>query len=60
MGLFSALAITIHNFTEGLATFIGALTDPALGISISIAIAIHNIPGGIVIAIPVYYAIKNR
>ena len=60
MGLFSALAITVHNFPEGLATFIGALTDPALGISIAIAIAIHNIPEGIAIAVPVYYATKNR
>ena len=60
MGLFSALAITVHNFPEGLATFVGALTDPALGISIAVAIAIHNIPEGIAIAVPVYYATKNR
>lgn len=60
MGLFSALAIGIHNFPEGLATFIGALKDPALGISIAVAIAIHNIPEGIAVSVPVYYATKSR
>ncbi|MCP5047103.1 MAG: transglycosylase SLT domain-containing protein, partial [bacterium] len=47
MGMFSALAIGIHNFPEGLATFTSALADPTLGISIAVAIAIHNIPEGI-------------
>lgn len=60
MGMFSALAIAIHNFPEGMATFMGALTDPALGISIAVAIAIHNIPEGIAVSIPIYYATKNR
>jgi ZIP family zinc transporter len=60
MGLFSALAIGIHNFPEGLATFIGALHNPALGISIAIAIAIHNVPEGIAVSVPIYYATKSR
>lgn len=60
MGLFSALAIAIHNFPEGLATFMGGLTDPTLGISIAIAIAIHNIPEGIAVAMPIYYATQSR
>ena len=60
MGLFSALAIGIHNFPEGLATFIGALQDPALGVSIAVAIAIHNIPEGIAVSVPIYFATKNR
>lgn len=60
MGLFSALAIGIHNFPEGLATFIGALQDPALGVSIAVAIAIHNIPEGIAVSAPIYYATKSR
>ncbi|MDX9906096.1 MAG: zinc transporter ZupT [Bacteroidales bacterium] len=60
MGMFSALAIAIHNFPEGLATFMGALTDPTLGVSIAVAIAIHNIPEGIAVSVPVYYATKNR
>jgi ZIP family zinc transporter len=60
MGMFSALAIAIHNFPEGLATFMAAMKDPALGISIAIAIAIHNIPEGIAVSVPVYYATKSR
>jgi len=60
MGLFSALAIAIHNFPEGLATFTGALKDPALGISIAVAIAIHNIPEGIAVSVPLYYATGNK
>ncbi|MDY6933818.1 MAG: zinc transporter ZupT [Spirochaetota bacterium] len=60
MGLFSALAIAIHNFPEGLATFMSALSDPALGISIAGAIAIHNIPEGIAVSVPIYYASKSR
>jgi ZIP family zinc transporter len=60
MGLFSALAIAIHNFPEGLATFIAAFQYPTLGISIAVAIAIHNIPEGIAVSVPIYYATKSR
>lgn len=60
MGLFTALAIAIHNFPEGLATFTAALKDPNLGIPIAIAIAIHNIPEGIAVAVPIFYATGSR
>jgi ZIP family zinc transporter len=60
MGLFSALAIAIHNFPEGLATFISALQDPSLGISIAIAIAIHNIPEGIAVSVPIFFATGSK
>lgn len=60
MGVFSALAIGIHNFPEGLATFISALQDPSLGISIAIAIAIHNIPEGIAVSVPIYFATGSK
>ncbi|MFP4418772.1 MAG: zinc transporter ZupT [Chitinispirillaceae bacterium] len=60
MGVFTALAIAIHNFPEGLATFTSALTDPALGVSIAVAIAIHNIPEGIAVSVPVFYATRSR
>ena len=60
MGLFTALAIAIHNFPEGLATFTAALSDPSLGIAIAIAIAIHNIPEGIAVSVPVYYATGSK
>ncbi len=59
-GMFMALAIAIHNFPEGLATFVSALKDPALGIPIAFAIAIHNIPEGISVSVPIYYATGNR
>ena len=60
MGLFTALAIAIHNFPEGLATFLAALEDPSLGIPIAIAIALHNIPEGISVSVPIFYATGNR
>ncbi len=60
MGVFTALAIAIHNFPEGIATFIAALNDPNLGIAIAVAIAIHNIPEGIAVAVPVFYATGSR
>ncbi len=60
MGMFSALAIAIHNFPEGLATFTIALKEPDLGLPIATAIAIHNIPEGIAVSIPVYYATGSR
>jgi ZIP family zinc transporter len=59
-GVFTALAIAIHNFPEGLATFTAALNDPSLGVAIAVAIAIHNIPEGIAVSVPVYYATGSR
>jgi ZIP family zinc transporter len=60
MGLFTALAIAIHNFPEGLATFLAALQDPGVGAAIAIAVALHNIPEGISVSVPIYYATGNR
>ena len=60
MGMMSALAIGIHNFPEGLATFASAIQNPTLGISIAIAVAIHNIPEGIAVSVPIYYATGDR
>jgi len=59
-GLFTALAIAVHNFPEGLATFLAALQDPGVGVVIAIAIALHNIPEGISVAVPIYYATGDR
>lgn len=59
-GVFTAIAIGIHNFPEGLATFTAALTDPALGVAIAVAIAIHNIPEGIAVSVPLYFATGSR
>lgn len=60
MGLFSAVAIAIHNFPEGLATFMAGLTNPTLGVSIAVAIAIHNIPEGLAVSVPIYYATGSK
>ena len=60
LGLMSALAIAIHNFPEGIATFISALNDPQMGAGITFAIAIHNIPEGIAVANPIYYATQSK
>lgn len=60
MGIFTALAIAIHNFPEGLATFTAALEDPGLGIAIAVAIAIHNIPEGIAVSVPIYYGTDSK
>lgn len=60
LGLLAALAIGIHNFPEGIATFFAALTDTTVGISIAFAIALHNIPEGISVSIPIYYATGSR
>merc|ERR1711977_533003 len=60
MGMMTALAIGIHNFPEGLATFVATLDDPSVGVSLAIAIAVHNIPEGLCVAMPVYYATGSR
>jgi|CZCB01.1.fsa_nt_gi ZIP family zinc transporter len=60
VGVLTALAIAIHNFPEGIATFLSALTYPALAVGVTVAIALHNIPEGISVYIPIYYATGNR
>jgi ZIP family zinc transporter len=60
MGLMSAFAIGIHNFPEGMATFIAGLADPQVAIPLAVAIAIHNIPEGIAVSVPIYYATGSK
>ena len=59
-GVFTALAIAIHNFPEGLATFISGMQEPTLAIPIAVAIAIHNIPEGIAVSIPVFFSTGSK
>ena len=59
-GIVTALAIAIHNFPEGLATFGAAISDTSLGIVLAVAISIHNIPEGISVSVPIFYATGNR
>ena len=60
MGLFTALAIAIHNFPEGIATFMAGLSDPSIAIPIAVAIAIHNIPEGIAVSVPISYGTGSK
>lgn len=60
VGLLAAIAIAIHNFPEGIATFTVALQNPAIGLPIAIAIAVHNIPEGISVSVPIFFATGSR
>jgi len=60
MGLLTAVAIALHNFPEGLATFVATLADPTVGVGLAVAIAVHNIPEGLCVSIPIFYASGNR
>lgn len=59
-GILTAVAVGIHNFPEGLATFGMALSDVRLGLLIAMAIAIHNVPEGISVSVPIFYATGDR
>jgi ZIP family zinc transporter len=59
-GIFTALAIGIHNFPEGFATFISSLENLTLGVTIALAIAIHNIPEGMAVSLPIYHATGDK
>lgn len=60
MGILTATAIFIHNFPEGLATFVATLSDTSVGVGVAIAIAIHNIPEGICVSLPIYYSTGSK
>ena len=60
MGLATALSIAVHNFPEGLATYVATVDDPAVGLTLATAIAIHNVPEGLCVSIPIYYATGDR
>lgn len=60
LGFFSLIAIALHNFPEGIATYASSINNIELGFSIMLAIALHNIPEGIVVAIPIYYSTKKK
>lgn len=59
VGFISMLAIALHNFPEGIATFMAGYSDTSLGISVAVAITLHNIPEGIAVAMPIYYATNS-
>ena len=60
MAAFSGVAIALHNFPEGLATFVATLADPSFGVPMAFAIAIHNIPEGLAVAAPILKATGSK
>lgn len=60
LGILNMLALILHNFPEGIATFMSSYKDISLGVKLSLAIALHNIPEGISIAVPIYYATGSK
>lgn len=60
MGLFTAIAIAIHNLPESIATFVSTLNSPEIGVILGVAIAIHHLPEGICIAMPIYAATNSK
>lgn len=59
-GIFTALAIGLHNFPEGFATFASSLESVQLGLVIAAAVAIHNIPEGVAVSLPIYHATGEK
>jgi ZIP family zinc transporter len=59
-GMLVAVGLMIHNFPEGMATFVAALKDPQLGLAVAVGIAIHNIPEGVAVSAPIYAATGSR
>ncbi len=60
MGIMTAAVVAIHNFPEGISTFVATLQTPSLGIAITLAIALHNIPEGIAVYVPIYASTGNK
>lgn len=60
VGVFTALALAVHNFPEGLATFMASMENVTVGVSIAVAVAIHNVPEGVAVALPIYHATGSK
>ena len=54
------LGISLHNFPEGIATYVTASNNLELGFGIALAVALHNIPEGLAVAGPVYAATGSK
>ncbi|KAJ9049695.1 hypothetical protein DSO57_1021843 [Entomophthora muscae] len=54
LGYEIALAISIHNFPEGVVTFVAAYKSIKGGLLFGIALALHKFPEGIMIGVPIF------
>lgn len=59
-GIVTAIGISLHNFPEGMAVFLGSMKGLRVGINLAFAIALHNIPEGVAVALPVYFATQSK
>ncbi|CAL0334119.1 unnamed protein product [Lupinus luteus] len=59
-GIITAIGISLHNFPEGMAVFLGSMKGLRVGLNLSLAIALHNIPEGVAVALPIYYATQSK
>ncbi|MFT9057267.1 MAG: zinc transporter ZupT [Ethanoligenens sp.] len=60
VGAVTAVAVTLHNFPEGMATFMAGYADIHIGLPVAVSIALHNIPEGIAVSAPLYYGTGSR
>lgn len=58
--LYLLIGIFLHNFPEGMAIAIGAVSGIKVSITVALAIAIHNIPEGICTSAPYYQVSKKK
>nr|CAD1831250.1 unnamed protein product [Ananas comosus var. bracteatus] len=59
-GITTAVGISLHNFPEGMAVFLGSIKGLRVGLNLALAIALHNIPEGVAVALPVYFATNSK
>ncbi|KAK7262535.1 hypothetical protein RJT34_30109 [Clitoria ternatea] len=59
-GIVTAIGISLHNFPEGMAVFLGSMKGLRVGLNLALAIALHNIPEGVAVALPVYFATESK
>ncbi|GAA0140236.1 secondary carrier transporter [Lithospermum erythrorhizon] len=68
-GIITAIGISLHNFPEGMAVFLGSvkvvlivalLQGLRVGVNLALAICLHNIPEGVAVALPVYFATQSK
>ncbi|KAJ6945171.1 hypothetical protein NC651_000264 [Populus alba x Populus x berolinensis] len=58
-GIITAIGISLHNFPEGMAVFLGSMKGLRVGLNLALAIALHNIPEGVAVALPIYFATQR-